>query len=168
LIVLRGNSGSGKSTTARELRARAGRGVALVEQDYLRRILLREHDVAGGVNIGLIDQTVRYALDNEYSVILDGILNSAHYGKMLRALVDDHAGSTWLYYFDVPFEETIRRHATRPQASEFSGEDMRGWYRVRDLLEFVEERVVPESDSLAATVDRIAAETSLTGMPNPP
>ena len=55
LVVLRGNSGSGKSTTARTLRERLGRGTAWVEQDHLRRILLRERDVPGGVNIGLID-----------------------------------------------------------------------------------------------------------------
>jgi hypothetical protein len=45
LVVLRGNAGSGKSSTAQELRRRLGRGVAWVEQDYLRRVVLREHDV---------------------------------------------------------------------------------------------------------------------------
>ena len=48
LIVLRGNSGSGKSTVARAVRERYGRGCALVEQDYLRRIVLRELDGDGG------------------------------------------------------------------------------------------------------------------------
>jgi 2-phosphoglycerate kinase len=47
LIVIRGNSGSGKTTAAHEVRWRYGRGCALVEQDYLRRIVLREHDIAG-------------------------------------------------------------------------------------------------------------------------
>lgn len=74
LVILRGNSGSGKSSTARELRARLGRGVAWVEQDYLRRTVLREKDAPGGANIGLIDQTVRYALDCGYDVVLEGIL----------------------------------------------------------------------------------------------
>jgi hypothetical protein len=37
LVVLRGNSGSGKSSAAAEVRARYGRGIALVGQDYLRR-----------------------------------------------------------------------------------------------------------------------------------
>jgi predicted kinase len=78
LVVLRGNSGSGKSSVARELRARLGRGVAWVEQDCLRRIVLREHDVQHGANIGLIDQTVRYALDKGYDVILDGILSTRY------------------------------------------------------------------------------------------
>jgi len=48
LIVLRGNSGSGKSTTARALRERFGRRLAWVEQDYLRRVVLKEHDVPAG------------------------------------------------------------------------------------------------------------------------
>jgi 2-phosphoglycerate kinase len=43
LIVIRGNSGSGKSVSAREVRHRYGRGAALIELDYVRRVILREH-----------------------------------------------------------------------------------------------------------------------------
>lgn len=57
LIVLRGNSASGKSTIAAEIRSRFGRGIAIVSQDYLRRIVLKQRDCPGGVNIGLIDWT---------------------------------------------------------------------------------------------------------------
>ncbi|GAA3118678.1 putative ATPase [Kribbella aluminosa] len=68
LVVLRGNSGSGKTTTARTLRERLGRGTAWVEQDHLRRILLREHDVPSGVEQTVIgpgsalDETVERIL----------------------------------------------------------------------------------------------------------
>ncbi|MER7922483.1 hypothetical protein ABTY96_05000 [Streptomyces sp. NPDC096057] len=61
LIVLRGNSASGKSAVATGLRERYGRGIALVRQDVLRREVLRERDLPGGANIGLIDLTVRHA-----------------------------------------------------------------------------------------------------------
>ncbi|HEV2373038.1 MAG TPA: zeta toxin family protein, partial [Streptosporangiaceae bacterium] len=98
LVVLRGNSGSGKSTVAAEVRARYGRGIALVGQDNLRRVILREHDVAGAANIGLIDTVVRYALDNGYHVLLEGILCAAHYGPMLEGLRRDHAGPSRWYY----------------------------------------------------------------------
>ena len=47
LIVLRGNSASGKSTVAASLRDRFGRGLALVAQDNLRRQVLRERDRPG-------------------------------------------------------------------------------------------------------------------------
>ena len=74
LIVLRWNSGSGKSSIAAEIRARYGRGIALVGQDNIRRVVLRERDTACGVNIGLIDVVARYALDHGHHVIMDGIL----------------------------------------------------------------------------------------------
>ncbi len=159
LVVLGGNSGSGKSTTARELRVRLGRGVAWVEQDHLRRIVLREHDVAFGINIGLIDQTARYALDHRYDVILEGILDVTHYGAMLERLIADHAGRTQLYYFDISFEETVRRHTTRPLANEFTPDTMRAWYRPRDLLGQPGETVIDESSTIDDTVGRILVET---------
>lgn len=158
LVVLRGNSGSGKSTTAQELRARLGRGVAWVEQDYLRRILLREHDKPGAPNIGLIDQTVRYALDNGYDVILEGILNSQAYGEMLRRLIGDHKGITGTYYFRLSLEETLRRHAGRPLAKVVTPDAMRGWYQPYDVLGVPGEHVFDETSTLDAAVERIRAD----------
>jgi predicted kinase len=162
LVVLRGNAGSGKSSTARELCRRLGRGVAWVEQDYLRRIILREHDVPGGLNIGLIDQTVRYALDNGYDVILEGILAAARYEPMLAGLARDHAGPTSHYYFDISLEETLRRHATRPLAQKVTPEMIRDWYIPHDVLGFTTEAVIPESSSLEDTTQRIMTELNWT------
>jgi predicted kinase len=61
LIVIRGNSGAGKSTVAKALREVCGRGVAWVSQDLIRRIILKEKDQPGAANIGLIDQVARYS-----------------------------------------------------------------------------------------------------------
>jgi adenylylsulfate kinase-like enzyme len=82
LIVLRGNSASGKSTIAATVRERYGRGIAVVGQDNLRRIVLREHDRPHAASIGLIGMVARYALDAGYHVIVEGILYAAHYGDM--------------------------------------------------------------------------------------
>ena len=78
LVVIRGNSGSGKTTIAREVRRRYGRGCALVEQDYLRRIVLREHDSdrTDPVAPAFIAATARNALDFGYHVVLEGILHT--------------------------------------------------------------------------------------------
>jgi predicted kinase len=158
LIVLRGNSGSGKSSTARELRAKLGRGTAWVEQDQLRRILLWERDLPGAVNIGLIDQTARYALDHGYDVIVEGILDAGRYGEMLGALTADHLGVTRHYYFDIPFDETVVRHANRDWAHDVTAEMMREWYRERDLLADVDQQVIEQSSSLEQTVERILSD----------
>ena len=157
LVIVRGPSGSGKSTVAAALRRRMGRGTALVQQDYLRRILLWEKDVPGGVNIGLIDTVVRHSLDSGYSVVLEGILAFDHYGPMLTALVSDHVGATVCAYLDVPFEETLRRHTTRPQAAEFTPEQMAGWFALDDRLRVGREIVVGQESSADETVELLVA-----------
>ena len=152
LVVLRGPSGSGKSTAAKAARTAAGRGIALVEQDYLCRHLLREKEGEGLVNESLLDRVVRHCLDNGYHILLEGILWSGRYGGMLDRLHADHAGVTRAIYLDVDFDETTRRHAERPQAVEFTVEDMRAWYSGADPLGWVCETVLPQALSLDDTV----------------
>jgi hypothetical protein len=162
LAVIRGNSGSGKSTTAQEVRRRVGRGVAWVEQDYLRRTLLREHDRPGQPNVGLIDQTVRYALGSGYHVILEGILYTPHYGEMVRQLIADHAGQTGVYYFQVPFDETLRRHATKPLANVVTPEQLRNWYHPCDLLGVPGEQIIDGTSTLDDSANRIINDLTWT------
>lgn len=161
LIILRGNSGSGKSSVAAGVRARFGRGIALVGQDNLRRVVLRERDVFGGANIALIGLVARYALDQGFHVMVEGILHTGHYEAMLTDLAGEHRGVTRAYYLDVPFEETLARHSTRPQAGDFGVEEMRSWYRRLDLLTAVHEQVIPVESSLSDSVERILADTEL-------
>jgi len=120
------------------------------------------------VNIGLIDQVVRYSLGHGYHVVLEGILRADRYEPMLALLNHDHSGMSNFYYLDVSLEESLRRHATRPQAAEFGPEDMRAWYRPRDLLASIGERVIPEMSTLEQTVALILAETRLLKSRLPP
>jgi predicted kinase len=161
LIVLRGNSGSGKSSVAMALREAHGRGLAWVSQDLIRRIILREKDRPGGVNVGLIDHVARYSLDHGYHAVLDGIFYADRYEQMLDGLRRDHLGRSCFYYLDVSWEETVRRHATRPQAADFGVDDMRDWYRPRDLLTAVREQVIPETSTLRETTSLILAQARL-------
>ncbi|MCZ4556266.1 zeta toxin family protein [Rhodococcus maanshanensis] len=63
LVVIRGDSGSGKSTVARALQYRFGKGeCAVVAQDNIRRTILRESDELGGFNITLIEAIARECL----------------------------------------------------------------------------------------------------------
>lgn len=164
LIVLRGNSGSGKSSVAAELRRRVGRGLAVVAQDNVRRVVLKEKDVAGAANIGLIDAIARYSLDHGFHTVVEGILNASRYGDMLARLHRDHRDRSHFFYLDVPFEETVARHATRHQAADFGPEAMARWYRGGDLLAAVPEQVVGPGSTLEGTVLRVLAAS---GIPTP-
>jgi predicted kinase len=153
LVVLRGNSGSGKSIVAKMLRESGKTKTAIVEQDYLRRFILKEKENEGIDNIALIQQTVEFALDRGYNVVLEGILYFPRYGKMLKMLTEK-CPNNYFYYFDVSFEETLKRHATKPNSHEFGEKEMRHWYKPNDRTGFSSEQIIPETFSLEDTVER--------------
>ncbi|CAM5486826.1 hypothetical protein GCM10010329_68330 [Streptomyces spiroverticillatus] len=164
LIVVRGNSASGKSSVAAGLRERFGRNLAVVGQDNLRRTVLREHDRPGGANIGLIDLTARYALDHGFHVVVEGILYADRYAPMLQNLVHAHRGVSRCYYLDVPYEQTLLRHASKPDAEylrQVTPDHLRSWYRERDLLPGALETVIDAASTLTDTVTRILHESGL-------
>lgn len=150
LIVIRGNSGSGKGAAANAIRENSQRNIAIVGQDTIRRNILNEKEREDGDNIDLIYTTVEFSLSRNYDVILEGILNFSRYGKMLQKLEricpDNH-----FYYLDVSFEETLRRHVSKSNAHEFGEEAMRRWFKDKDVTGFKSEMIIPESSSLLAT-----------------
>ncbi|MFF5090423.1 AAA family ATPase [Streptomyces niveus] len=168
LIVLHGNSASGKSTVAAGLRDRFGRNLALVGQDNLRRTVLRERDRPGAANIGLIGITARYALDAGFHTVVEGILYADRYTAMLQDLVSEHRGISRCYYLDVPLQETLLRHATKSDPAylaQVTDQHLRDWYRERDLLPDGVETIVEASSTLDNTVQRIMRETGLDTVP---
>jgi 2-phosphoglycerate kinase len=165
LIVLRGNSGSGKTSVAQGVLESSARRTAYVEQDYVRRIVLRrpfQPESAARVSevMDLIRQIVEFALERDYDVVLEGILSVKRYGGLLRELAEctpDH----YFYYFDLQFEETVRRHATKASADEFGEEQLREWWRSQDYLGLERETLIPAHLSLDETVSLIAGQAGL-------
>ena len=155
LIILRGNSGCGKTSTARLLQRQLGYGTMLVSQDVVRREMLRVKDIENNPAIQLIYDLCMYGNNVGYTVILEGILSNKKYGAMLCRLLDDFQGEKLIYYFDVSFEETVRRHATKPNAHEFGELEMSQWWKDQDVLNMPDEQRIGEQLSQAEIVDLI-------------
>ncbi|MFC4403845.1 kinase [Gracilibacillus xinjiangensis] len=134
LIILRGNSGSGKTTTAKNLQNHLGRGTLLVSQDTVRREMLKVHDRDGNLSIELIRQIAEYGKGKCEFVIVEGILYKQRYGEMLNHLIEFFHSKTYTYYFDLSFEETVLRHNSRPKKMEFGKDSMRAWWNPNDYL----------------------------------
>ena len=128
--------------------------LALVSQDVLRREVLGVADGRNNPAVGLIDLVVRFALDRGMDVVLEGILRSDIYGPILQSLAADHRGKSRFFRFDLPFDETMRRHNSKG-CNDFSEPELRQWWRDHDVLPGCEERVLGVEHVPDAVVDLI-------------
>ena len=157
LVILRGDSASGKTTTALALRAQLGSRVAVIHQDYVRREVLHHDDrlrLARDASI-LIVGSARQALDLGYDVILDGIFNLRDYSEPFERLHRDHRGLTSIYQFDVGLDETIRRHAGRSLSNVFGEQKLREWYDGWQPLPWIDERRIGPDVAMGQIVSMI-------------
>ncbi|MEV6067332.1 AAA family ATPase [Nocardia sp. NPDC052001] len=158
LVVLRGNSASGKSTTARTLQHSMERGsCVVVPQDVVRRQMTWEPDEPGRINVDLIEHIARFALARGLVTIVEGILDTRRYENMLERLARS-APASLFYGFDLTFEETLVRHASRPLAAEVPESSLAEWYHGWQPLGFTTETRIDASWNLTAITERILGD----------
>lgn len=157
LIVLRGNSGSGKTTAARRLQERFGRNTMVISQDVVRRDMLKVRDGPDTPALPLMKELLTYASTHSRIAILEGILNAQWYRPLFEWAAVLYGERIAAYYFDLPFEETLRRHRTRPCCREFGPAEMRSWWRERDYSDVLHEVRIPPEQDLDSLVADIAA-----------
>lgn len=155
LIILRGNSGSGKTTTAKVLQKKFGHGTMLISQDVVRREMLYVKDGPNTEASQLLLELALYGKKHCDIVILEGILNSKWYRNLFENLLQEFNNQIYAYYFDIPFEETLNRHQTKPYANEFGEKELREWWNEKDLLDIIPEVRLNQELSLDEVVDMI-------------
>lgn len=126
----------------------------MLGQDHFRRVIYKEREQKGLARADLIEAAALHCLDAVQHVVLEGIFNADRYGAMLER-ISSGAKDTRFYGFGLSFEETVRRHATRPQAAEFTSEQMRAWFHGWQPLPFVAERRITSSETPESVVARI-------------
>lgn len=142
LVIIRGNSGSGKTTVAKGLQKKLGHGTMLISQDVVRREMLYVKDGEKPKVEELLFQLAMYGKNNCDVVILEGILNSKWYNNLFERLLKEFENNIFAYYFDIPFEETLERHKQKPNAHEFGEAEMREWWHEKDLLQCIPETLL--------------------------
>lgn len=142
LVILRGNYGSGKTTVARGLQKKLGHGTMLISQDVVRREMLYVKDGEKPKVSELLFQLAVYGKEHCDVVILEGILNSKWYEQLFKKLMKEFEENIFAFYFDIPFEETLKRHKTKPNANEFGKTELRKWWNEKDLLDCIPETIL--------------------------
>lgn len=158
LIILRGNSGSGKSTIAKELQNRLGQNTMIISQDEIRRNMLNVKDGEDTPALPLMEELLIYGSRHSEFVILEGIMNREWYKPLFELAIQLYDAEVYAYYFDLTFEETLKRHLTRPKCQEFGEEAMRRWWREKDFSDVLNEsRITSERDVESIVMDIYSA-----------
>ena len=155
LILLRGNSGSGKTTVAKALQDRFGPNTLLLSQDVIRRDMLKVKDGPDSPAIALLKALLIYGCHRCQVVILEGILDADCYKTLFELAVRLYGDEIHAYYFDLPFEETLRRHQTKPNRHEFGEKEMRRWWKEKDFSDVLNEIPIPPERDLDSIVGEI-------------
>jgi adenylate kinase family enzyme len=158
LIIIRGPSGVGKSTVARAVKERSDRPTLLLEQDLFRPLFNK-----GGTDSDipiweLIEASVKVGLQHRYDVILEGILNVQKPGRLdfFENLFRYHPEENYLFYLDASFDETLKRHESRPDKKiEFGEKEMREWWDLASKMGHANEVVIPENSTIDETATKI-------------
>ncbi len=155
VIILRGNSGSGKTTIAKEIQKNFGRNTMLISQDVIRRDMLRVKDGENTEAISLMKELLAYGREHSDIVILEGIMYADWYKPLFELAIQLYDTKVYAYYFDIPFEETLKRHQTKPNCNEFGEEAMRKWWREKDFSDVLKERIITSEKDIQGIVSDI-------------
>lgn len=155
IIILRGNSGSGKTTISKKLQRKLGHGTLLISQDVVRREILFVKDGADTKAVDMLIHLILYGKENCTYVILEGILNSDWYRRLFETIKHEFMNEIYAYYFDIPFNETLIRHKTKPNAHEFGENEMMRWWKEKDYITIISEQLINKDMTENEIVDMI-------------
>lgn len=153
IIIIRGNSGSGKTTVAKELCKQLGKDCMLLSQDVIRRDILHTNDGTDSVAIELLSKLVLFGKEHSNIIVLEGILNFTWY-KPLFDTIRNNFSNIFSYYYDIPFDETVKRFQTKTNVN-YTEEDMKRWWKEKDLLQFDNEKIISKDMSVSDVVNMI-------------
>ena len=161
LIILRGNSGSGKTSVAKALQKKFGANTMRISHDMVRMEMLHVWSAEGIVKSELLMiQLLEYGSVNSEITIMEGILPTKEYRRLFEAAKRAFGDDIFAYYYDLPFEETLNRHQTKPNCNEFGEADMRQWWKEKDYLPTMQETILTKDLSLEDVVEMIYAQVS--------
>lgn len=156
LIILRGNSGSGKTSVAKALQERFGPNTMRISHDMIRLEILHVWGREGAARSEpLMIHLLQYGRAHSEITILEGILPFRDYRRLFETALAEYGEHIFAYYYDLSFEETLRRHSTKPNRGDFGESDMRRWWIGKDLLPIIPETILGPEVSLEAAVESI-------------
>ena len=127
----------------------------LISQDVIRRDMLKVGDGRKTLPIPLKKELLIFGNRHSDIVILEGIMHADWYKSLFELAVQLYGTKIHAYYFDIPFEETLKRHQTKPNCHSFGEEEMRTWWCEKDFSNVLNEVTITEEKEIESIVSDI-------------
>ena len=114
--------------------------------------------IVGGADnraINLLEHLVLFGRENCDFTIFEGILYADDHDRLFRQIKEMFKGHIFAYYFDLSFEETLKRHEQKPNRHDFGEPEMKRWWRENDYINFIDEKRISKESGIEETVDSI-------------
>ncbi len=120
--------------------------------------MLAVHDGFDTPTIPLILHLIDYGIKNCDTIIIEGILKTDWYQPVWDYISKNYSENIKAYYYDVPFEETLIRHQSRPKSKEFGTDALQRWWNEKDNLAQFEVEILTSSLTLEDTCVNILSK----------
>ena len=132
-ILIRGNSGSGKTVLANCLQNHFGyQRCLLLHEDLLRLDILHVKEKKTAPTASLIELMIEWGKQYYPIVILEGILPKRIYGTTLTKIIHEFGAGAFVYYLDISFAQTVKNNEEKE--SPFPLETLEKWWLEQDTL----------------------------------
>lgn len=150
-ILIRGNSGSGKTVLANCLQNHFGyQRCLLLHEDLLRLDILHVKEKETAQTTSLIELMIEWGKQYYPIIILEGILPKRIYGTTLTKIIHEFGAGAFVYYLDISFAQTVKNNEEKE--SPFPLETLEKWWLEQDTLGEKERKLT------SATVKELAEQ----------
>lgn len=153
LVIIRGNSSSGKTVLAENLQRLFHKEAIRISQDMIRREMLAVKDGKDNNTIDLIKELIVYGSINQNVVLVEGIFKREWYIDMFKEVFPFFNG-VYCYYYDISFEETVKRYKTKGNTG-YTIADMNSWWNEKDALGLRGEELISKDVCLTNATNQI-------------
>lgn len=145
-----------KASVAKALQRKFGSNTMLLSHNMVRIEILHVWGQEGIIKSEpFMINLLKYGKANSEITILEGVLPAKEYNKLFETAVEEYGQNIFAYYYDLPFEETLARHSTKPNRNDFGESDMRRWWKERDFLPMILEKVLDKDVSFEDAIEMI-------------
>jgi energy-coupling factor transporter ATP-binding protein EcfA2 len=152
---LTGPSGSGKTTISKMLQQNIPHSM-IISMDVIVRHIFNPYNNIEKIENGieLIKLMAAYAVENNFNVVFEGFWPTVTHNDDLIELTKMF-DSYQAYYFNISFNETVRRHHASPNKGFFTPDQMIKWYDKSKPLGLKNEHIITDYTSEQDTLNVI-------------